>query len=87
MTSTGMVRNGAVVLDPGVELPEGVEVRVGVAPAGIEGVEGLLEEPTLDEALEECYLLYKIRRGIQQADAGQTVSHEEARERLEKWLT
>lgn len=80
-----MVRNGAVVLDPGVELPEGAEVRVGVAPAGI--VEDLLEEPTLDEALEKFYLLYKIRRGIQQADAGQTVSHEEARERLEKWLT
>ena len=53
----------------------------------MEGVEDLLEEPTLDEALEKFYLLYKIRRGIQQADAGQTVSHEEARERLEKWLT
>ena len=83
MTYTGMVRNGAVVLDPEVELPEGVEVRVGIAPARLEDVEGLLDEPTLDEALEKFHLLYKIRRGIQQADAGQTVSHEEARERLE----
>lgn len=39
------------------------------------------------EELEKLYLLYKIRRGIQQAEAGQTVSHEEARERLKKWLT
>ena len=29
-------------------------------------------------ALKEFYLLYKIHRGIQQANAGQTVSHEEA---------
>ena len=87
MTYTGTVRNGAVVLDPGVDLPEGAEVRVGIAPDGMEGVEDLLEEPTFDEALEKFYLLYKIHRGIQQADAGQTVSHEEARERLEKWFT
>lgn len=40
-----------------------------------------------DEELEKLYFLYKIRRGIRQADAGQTVSHEEARKRLKKWLT
>lgn len=87
MTYSGRVRNGAVVLAPEVELPEGAEVHVEVASAGIEDVEGLLEEPTLDDALEKFYFLYKIRRGMQQAAAGQTVSHEEARERLKKWLT
>ncbi len=44
MTYRGRVHNGAIVLDPGVELPEGVEVRVEVEPVG-----GLLdaEDPLL----------------------------------------
>jgi hypothetical protein len=35
MIYRGRVYTGAIVLDPGVELPEGVEVRVEVEPAGI----------------------------------------------------
>lgn len=85
MTYKGTVRNGAVVLEAGIALPEGTEVRVGV-PGGGRDVERLLTEPSLDKALEKFHLLYKIHRGIEQADAGQTVSHEEARERLQKWL-
>ena len=30
--------------------------------------------------------IYKVKRGIRQADAGETMSHEEARERLKYWL-
>jgi hypothetical protein len=37
--------------------------------------------------MERLYLLYKIDRGIAQADAGQKVSQEEARTRMAQWLT
>lgn len=86
MTYKGTVKNGAVVLEAGIALPEGTEVRIGVPPVSDRDFERLLAEPSLDEALEKFHLLYKIHRGIEQADAGQTVSHEDARERLQKWL-
>ena len=34
----------------------------------------------------EAYLLDKIERGVKQADAGQLISQEEARQRMAKWL-
>ncbi len=41
---------------------------------------------TLDDAIERMLLLYKIQKGLQQADVGQTLSHDEAKGRLQKWL-
>ena len=46
----------------------------------------LPEDTTIEAAIEQLYLLYKIERGIDQADRGQVVSHEEARHRIAKWL-
>ncbi len=87
MTYKGLVRKGAVVLDPGVDLPDGTEVHVGVSPmVDEEGFKRLLLESSLDEAMDKLHLLFKIERGIRQADSGLTVSHDEARERLDKWL-
>ena len=47
-----------------------------------EVVEKLPPETTVEEAMERLYVLAKIERGIAQADAGQTLSHEEVRVRL-----
>jgi predicted transcriptional regulator len=49
-------------------------------------VRSLPAEASIEDAMERLYLLYKVEKGIQQADAGQTVSHEEAKKRLTKWL-
>ena len=49
-------------------------------------IHNLPEEASIEEAMEKLYLLYKIEKGVQQADAGKTVSHEEAKRRLGKWL-
>lgn len=49
-------------------------------------IHNLSEEASIEEAMEKLYLLYKIEKGIQQADAGNTVSHEEAKKRLQEWL-
>ncbi len=84
MVYRGKVSNGTVVLEAGARIPDGTEVQVELPPPV--SAESLLEEPTLDDALDKLYLLYKVHCGIRQADAGQTVSHEEARERLKKWL-
>jgi predicted transcriptional regulator len=45
-------------------------------------VDKLPAEVTVEEAMERLYVLAKIERGITQADAGQTLSHEEVRARL-----
>ena len=47
-----------------------------------EVIENLPPETTVEEAMERLYVLAKIERGIAQADAGQTLSHEEVRARL-----
>ncbi len=54
--------------------------------AMLELIRDLPPDATVDEAMERLYLLDKIERGIAQADAGQTTSHEDARRRLARWL-
>ena len=82
-------RPGSVHLVPGLGRVRITEARQ-VAPADLtdrdaqaDGFDGLSE---LHQALERLYLLYKIEAGISQADAGELVSQEEARERMSKWL-
>ena len=49
-------------------------------------IQDLPDDASVDEAVERLYLLEKIERGIAQADAGQTVPHDEALRRLSRWL-
>jgi len=41
---------------------------------------------SVDDLLDRLVLLQKIENGIAQSDAGETVSVEEAKEALNKWL-
>ena len=52
----------------------------------IQLVEQLPADATIEDAIEQLYLLYKVERGVEQADAGQKVSQEEARRRMRRWL-
>ncbi len=52
----------------------------------LKAIEELPDNANIEDALERLYLLYKIDRGIKQADAGDLISQEEARQRMEKWL-
>jgi predicted transcriptional regulator len=47
-----------------------------------QAAENLPADATLEDAMERLLFLAKIEQGISQADAGKTVSHEEARRRL-----
>lgn len=50
----------------------------------LEAVEALPADATIEDAMERLYFLAKIQRGLEQADAGETLSHEEAKKRLLK---
>ena len=47
-----------------------------------EAVERLPEDATVEDAMERLYVLAKVARGMEAADRGDVVSHEEARRRV-----
>ncbi|MEO7509630.1 MAG: hypothetical protein ABIZ95_20460 [Pyrinomonadaceae bacterium] len=51
-----------------------------------QAVQGLPDDASLEEAMERLVFLAKVERGLQQADAGQTISHDEVKLRMQKWL-
>ena len=50
----------------------------------IEAVEALPADATIEDAIDRLYFLAKIQRGLEQADSGETLTHQEAKERLLK---
>ena len=50
----------------------------------IEAVAALPADATIEDAMERLYFLAKIQRGLEQADSGETLTHQEAKERLLK---
>jgi len=48
----------------------------------LHAIEALSDEAGIEDAVERLHLLFKIERGRAQADAGQTVTKEEARKRM-----
>lgn len=47
-----------------------------------ETADKLPADASIEEAMERLYFLAKIERGLQDADEGKTISHEEMRRRL-----
>jgi predicted transcriptional regulator len=52
----------------------------------LKAIEELPDDAGVEEALDRLYLLYKIERGLRQADDGELISQDEIRERMAKWL-
>lgn len=52
----------------------------------LQAVEALPSDATIEDAMERFLFLAKVEKGLQQADAGNTVAHAEVRERMGKWL-
>ena len=48
----------------------------------LDAVRDLPEDATVEDAMERLYFLAKVEEGERQADAGHTVSHEEAKRRV-----
>ena len=52
----------------------------------LELVERLDEDVTFEDIIYELHALQKIERGLRDAEAGRTVSHDETKDRLGQWL-
>ena len=52
----------------------------------LKAIERLLDNAKVEDAIERLYLLYKIERGLRQADRGELISQEEAHHRMARWL-
>jgi predicted transcriptional regulator len=48
----------------------------------LKAVRDLPEDASVEDAMERLYFLAKIEEGERQAEAGKTVSHEEAQRRI-----
>ncbi len=53
----------------------------------LKAMEDLPQNASIEDAMDKLYLLYKINRGIEQANNGQKISHGEAKKRMKKWLS
>jgi predicted transcriptional regulator len=53
----------------------------------LEAVRNLPDDCSLERIVEEISILAAIQRGLDAVEQGRTVSHEEARQRFEKWLS
>lgn len=51
----------------------------------LKAIEELPDDAGVEDALDRLYLLYKIERGLRQADRGELLSQAQVRERLSKW--
>ena len=52
----------------------------------LKAIERLPDDASIEDALDRLYLLYKVERGLGQADRGELIGQEEARRRMARWL-
>jgi predicted transcriptional regulator len=48
----------------------------------LDAVRELPDDATVEDAMERLYFLAKVEKGLQEAETGKTVSHEEAKRRI-----
>jgi predicted transcriptional regulator len=52
----------------------------------MKAVRDLPDDASIEDAMQRLFFLAKIDRGLQQADAGQTIPHAQVKEKMAKWL-
>jgi hypothetical protein len=52
----------------------------------LKAIEELPDGAGVEDALDRLYLLYKVEKGLRQAESGELISQEEVRRRMAKWL-
>ena len=52
----------------------------------LQAVHDLPEDAPIEQAMERLLFMAKIEKGLQQADEGKTISHDEVKQRASKWL-
>jgi len=52
----------------------------------LKAVQALPADASYEDAMERLLFLAKVERGLEQADAGQTLSHEKVKQKMKRWL-
>jgi predicted transcriptional regulator len=52
----------------------------------LQAIQDLPDDATFEDAMQRLLFLAKIDRGLQQADAGQTIPHAQVKAQMAKWL-
>ena len=52
----------------------------------MKAVKSLPANASYEDAMERLLFLAKVEKGLQQADAGQTISHEKVKQKMKRWL-
>lgn len=52
----------------------------------LDAVSTLPDDAWIEDAMERLLFLAKIEVGLEQADAGQMISHDDVKHRVSKWL-
>jgi len=52
----------------------------------LKAIEELPEDAGVEDAIERLYLLYKVEKGLGQADRGELIPHQEVRRQMAKWI-
>ena len=52
----------------------------------IEMIRRLPEDASVTDIMAELYFRQKVDEGVRQLDAGEGISHEDAKQRLSRWL-
>ncbi|OGR82510.1 MAG: hypothetical protein A2901_00385 [Elusimicrobia bacterium RIFCSPLOWO2_01_FULL_54_10] len=57
-----------------------------VKEKAIRAIRSLPKNASIEDAMERLLFLAKVEKGLAQADAGQTLSHEKVKQKFKKWL-
>jgi hypothetical protein len=52
----------------------------------LKAINKLPEDATIEDAMERLFFLHKIERSLRQMDEGRTLTQEEAKAQLAKWM-
>lgn len=61
-------------------------MQATIKQAVLEMIERLPDDASVEDIMAELYFRQKVDEGLRQLDAGEGVEHDEAKQRLGKWL-
>lgn len=54
--------------------------------SAIKAIQGLPENSSYEDIMEKLFFMEKVESGLKELEEGKTVSHEDVKKRLSKWL-
>ncbi|MGK7944012.1 MAG: hypothetical protein AB4058_06045 [Microcystaceae cyanobacterium] len=51
----------------------------------LKAIQDMDEDVTFDEVIERLCFLYKVNKGLEQVETGDTLTHDEVKQRIKTW--